>query len=130
LTTSRIDFNQSATQNRATDVARQLSNKTIQLAQEEAHLAAISRDLVSALGVLKKAEAAAQKICNPAMTGKIEQIKVGITNLRRHEDVATRIVAAQTAGLTLFLAEGSPTNGELLEASKAYEEILATVGRL
>ncbi len=119
-----IDINHQGTANRAEDAARQLSNKQAQLSLQESKLAAISRDLVTVLGALKKAEEAQKKSCNPAVAARIEQLRTEIGDLQKAEDVAARIVNAAKKLIEGFLEEGEPTNRQVLEAAKEHEAVM------
>jgi chromosome segregation ATPase len=121
-----IDMNHQATANRAADAGNVLSNMQYNLSRDEQRLNELSHDVVSMLGVLKKAEASLQKLggANATVESRIKAHRAELDSLRQREDVASRIVRAAKALISQFLESGDPTNRELLEAAKDYEEAM------
>jgi hypothetical protein len=125
-----IDFLNPAVQRRVDAAERVAAQMARNLASEQQHLALISRDLVASLGLLAIAEAAQRKACSPVVDRKVEQLREEVRYLRHREEVSGRIVADWNAKIETFLAEGTPTNAELLTAAKEFEEVVAEVKRL
>jgi anion-transporting ArsA/GET3 family ATPase len=107
----------------AAGLERVLSNMTENCRMAEAKLASASRELVEALGALKKTEQSLRKLSgNPTLAQRVIALTEAVQSLRKEEAVAQRLVDSQRDGIARFLAEGSPSNGEMIRTTRELEQ--------
>jgi len=72
-------------------------------------------------------EDAQKQVCSGTIDARVEQIRSEIADLKRREEVALQIVAAQKTLLDSFLDEGNPSNREILPAAKGYAAVMQSL---
>ena len=116
----------------AANLERVLENLTGNHRVAEAKSVAVSRELVETLGVLKKAEASAKKLCgNAAIAQRIDELREAVQSLKKEETTAARIAKSMKDAIDRFLDEGPkglPTNGEMIKVARELEKLEREAG--
>ena len=107
----------------AAGLERVLSNMQENARLAEVRLTTVSRELVEVLGSLKKTESSLKKLGgNALLAQRVEDLTEAIQRLRKEEAGAQRQVDSQKAGIARFLAEGNPSNEEMIRTARELEK--------
>jgi hypothetical protein len=101
----------------------------------EADAGALEREATTLAKEVKEAHVAVEKLVElgtapAAVTVKLCRLSERLAAAQRNADVGARIAVSRKESVKRFLAEGTPTNAELLQQDNLLEKALTTVRRV
>jgi|ERR1035438_2250697 hypothetical protein len=105
------------------DLQARLSVMSSDLYMEEKRLEAVSKEVVNSTGNLVKAESALKQFpSHSAFHAKVEGFRTLVHEMKKLEAKLIRLVAGRKRNIDCFLAEGTPTNEDIIRVAVELEK--------